>query len=145
MAIGLEWETLQEGVVMRVISITTAIAFSASEAFASGEFSGAEDAKPIANQMTTIIQSSGLDAAIDAMHDSSLPFAASQMGIHVFEQSIIVADNRELELIASSYADVQDLTGDTKWPRITAAADVNGEAVLDWYHYDIEAEYTFNC
>ena len=74
-----------------------------------------------------------------------MAFASSALGIHVFEQSIIVADNREPELIATSYAEVEDLTGETMWPRIVAAADANGEAVLEWYHYDSGAEYTYNC
>ena len=79
------------------------------------------------------------------MHDPALPFSASSLGIHVFEKSIIVADNREPELIASSYAEVQDLTDEAMWPRIVDAADTKGEAVLKWYHYDTEAIYDYHC
>lgn len=79
------------------------------------------------------------------MHDANKPFSASQMGIHVFEQSIIVADNREPELIATSYAEVEDLTGEPMWPRIVAAADASSDAILEWYHYDTQAEYTYQC
>lgn len=118
---------------------------AASTAHASVDFGTAEDAKNITSEMVQIIQSEGLDAGINAMHDPAKPFSTSKMGIHVFEQSVIVADNREPELIASSYAEVEDLTGEPMWPRIVAAADASGDAVLEWYHYDTEAEYTYNC
>lgn len=95
--------------------------------------------------MTAIVTANGADGAIDAMHDPSLPFVETVMGVHVFEEGIIVAENREPELIAASYAKVEDLTGETMWPRIAAAADGSSEAILEWYHYDTEAEYTYNC
>ncbi|MCV3273467.1 hypothetical protein [Roseobacter sinensis] len=112
---------------------------------ASSDFGSIEEAQSIAGSMSDIIRSNGLDAGIAAMHDPAQPFAASPMGIHVFEQSIIVADNREPELIASSYAEIEDLTGEPMWPRIVAAADASTDAQLEWYHYDTEAEYTYQC
>lgn len=95
--------------------------------------------------MTGIIQADGLDAAIDAMHDTAKPFSTSRLGIHIFEQGIIVADNREPERIATSYADIEDLTGEAMRPRIVAAADTSSDAIFEWYHYDTEAEYTYQC
>lgn len=128
---------------MKCLKLTTALcAFAASHAFAFGTL---EEAETMAAEMISIINTDGVDGAISAMHDPAKPFSASVMGIHVFEDTIIVADNREPELIATSYADVQDLTGEAMWPRISAAADTKSEAVLEWYHYDTEAEYTYNC
>lgn len=126
-------------------TFTLAAILATTAAHASVDFGTADEAKSITSEMVQIIQSEGLDAGIAAMHDPAKPFATSKMGIHVFEQSVIVADNREPELIASSYAEVEDLTGEAMWPRIVAAADVSGDAVLEWYHYDTEAEYTYNC
>ncbi len=130
---------------MRTLCFAIGLASVPTLGFAMGDFGTAEEAQSLANQMTAIVNEGGVDAAISAMHDPSLPFTATEMGVHVFEQSIIVADNREPELIASSYAAVEDLTGEPMWPRIIAAADEQGEAVLEWYHYDTEAEYTYNC
>lgn len=122
-----------------------ATAILALPALASGEFGTDAEARDIAAAMSGIIRSDGLEAGIAAMHDPTQPFAASRMGIHVFEQSVIVADNREPELIASSYAEIADLTGEPMWPRITAAADAASDAILEWYHYDTDAEYTYRC
>ncbi|MDB2407879.1 hypothetical protein N9W17_05075 [Jannaschia sp.] len=118
---------------------------AASPVFAGEAFGTDAEARDVAGRMVEIVADGGTDAGIAAMHDPIEPFTTSQMGIHLFEQSIIVADNREPELIASSYAEIADLTGDIMWPRITAAADVEGDAILEWYHYDTEAEYTYNC
>lgn len=130
---------------MKQKTLAVALMGFATVASASSEFGTETEAQDIAKQMTSIIQSDGLDAAIAAMHDASLPFSTSAMGIHVFEQSIIVADNREPELIAASYVEVQDLTGEAMWPRIVAAADTKSDAILEWYHYDTEAEYAYQC
>lgn len=130
---------------MRTTVFSAILSTLAVPALASGDFGTVEDAKAIASTMTEIIKTDGLDAGIAAMHDPAHPFSDSQMGIHVFEQSIIVADNREPELIASSYAEIADLTGEPMWPRIVAAADASSDAQLEWYHYDTEAEYTYQC
>lgn len=116
-----------------------------SAAVAGADFGSQEEAQNVAETMVKIIQDGGVDAGIAAMHDAALPFATSEMGIHVFESAIIVADNREPELIAASYAEIQDLTEEAMWPRIVEAADRHGEAVLKWYHYDTEEIYDYHC
>ena len=125
--------------------LTVSGILSTSMAWAAEDFGTLEEAQGIASRMTEIIQAGGVDAGINAMHDDSEPFAASALGIHVFEDGIIVADNREPELLATSYEEVADLTGEPMWPRIVAAADASGDAILEWYHYDTEAEYTYAC
>lgn len=130
---------------MRTSACLLAALIGTSGAFAGTEFGTEAEAREIAAQMVSIIQSGGVDVSISAMHDPAHPFSASQMGIHVFEDSVIVADNREPELIATSYVEVADLTQETMWPRIVAAAEARTDAVLEWYHYDTEAEYTYDC
>jgi len=128
----------------RFATLTAAGILTAQPALAS-DFGTAEEAKTIAGQLSAIVQSGGIDAGIAAMHDAGQPFSSSVLGIHLFEDGIIVGDNREPELLASSYETVEDLTGEPMWPRIVAAADVKGDAMLEWYHYDTEAEYTYAC
>ncbi len=128
-----------------VLPFIAAATITATSAVAREDFGSQADAQEIAAMMTEIVQAGGVGAAIDAMHATDKPFAESVLGIHVFEDGIIVADNREPELIASSYEEVADLTGEPMWPRIVAAADQSGDAVLEWYHYDTEAEYTYLC
>ena len=130
---------------MRFVGVTMAIVLAGTAAWANVDFGTEAEAKAITGEMVAIIQEGGVDAAIEAMHSADRPFSSSKMGIHVFEQSVIVADNREPELIAASYAEVEDLTGEAMWPRIVAAAEASGDAVLEWYHYDTEAEYTYLC
>lgn len=69
---------------------------------ANGDFGTKAEAREIAAGLSGIIQTYGVDAGNNAMHDAAMPFSTSQLGIHVFEQGIIVADNREPELIATS-------------------------------------------
>lgn len=104
-----------------------------------------EDAINIANELSAIVQSHGLDAGIAAMQDPDMRFSTSSLGIHLFNRGIIVADNREPELLAASYVDLADLTGEPMWPRITAAAAIDDDAMLEWYHYDTQEEYLFAC
>lgn len=130
---------------MKNICAGVCLLLSASVAFADGDFGTENEARTIAASMSEVITTNGLDAAIAAMHDSSYPFSTSDLGIHVFEQGVIVADNREPELTATSYVDLADLTGDSMWPRITSAADAQSDAILEWYHYDTEAEYSYKC
>jgi len=129
---------------MRLLT-ATAMLLAAATAASASDFGTEDEATALVKKMSSIVQADGLDAAIEAMHDPNMPFSASRMGIHVFQQSIIVADNREPELIAQSYAELQDLTGDYMWPRIAAAADEASVAVLEWYHYDTEEEYSYTC
>lgn len=121
------------------------LAATASPISASESFGTRDAAVALVDEMVAIIADGGVDAGIVAMHDPDLPFATSVMGVHIFEQAIIVADNREPELIATSYAEVQDLTGEPMWPRIVAAADAEGDATLLWYHYDTEEVYEYSC
>lgn len=122
-----------------------AAALVAANTVSAGDFGTVEEAREIARQLSEIVQSGGVDAGINAMHDGTMPFSTSDLGIHLFENGIIVGDNREPELIAASYAEVEDLTGEPMWPRIVAAADAQSDAILEWYHYDSEAEYTYAC
>lgn len=119
--------------------------FIQTPAAAGTAFGTDQDARSIAGKMVKIIADKGLETAIGAMHDPSHPFVNSEMGVHIFEGSIIVADNREPELIATSYAEVQDLTEEPMWPRIVAAADADTDAMLKWYHYDTEEVYGYHC
>lgn len=122
-----------------------ALALTPAAALAAGEFGSEAESRAITDRMVEIINSQGVDAGIAAMHDGGEPFVGAQMGVHVFESGIIVADNREPELIATSYEEVADLTEEPMWPRIVAAADAEGEAQLKWYHYDTEAVYDYQC
>lgn len=130
---------------MKALLAATAIIAVPTIATAGAEFGSEAEAWALVDEMVGVIQDSGLDAGIAAMHDAGQPFAETKMGVHIFEAGIIVADNREPELIASSYEEVADLTNEPMWPRIVEAANAESEAVLEWYHYDTEAEYTYHC
>lgn len=123
------------GAVALFAATTTAIA--ADDVFVS-DFGTEAESRDMAGVMVEIIQTDGLEAGIAAMHDPEQPFADTPMGVHVFEAAIIVADNREPELIASSYEEIADLTNEPMWPRIVEAANTDSEAILEWYHYDTE-------
>lgn len=126
-------------------AVVVASLFSATAAVAGTAFGSDDEAREVAGKMSKIITDQGLEAGIEAMHDPAYPFATSEMGIHVFEGSVIVADNREPELIATSYAEVQDLTEEPMWPRIVQAAHKRSDAALKWYHYDTEEIYDYHC
>ena len=130
---------------MKTKLITAVIAAFCAGAASAGDFGSEQEAQDIAKMMSGIIQSDGLDAGIAAMHDTAKPFTTSTLGIHLFEDGIIVGDNREPELLAASYMEVEDLTGDPMWPRSVAAADAKTDAILEWYHYDTESEYSYAC
>ena len=129
---------------IRASVLALGVGLGASGAHA-GAFGTADEAEAILQQIVEIIDAGGIGQAISAVHDPGQPFARSAMGIHVFADTIILADNREPELIAMSYAEVEDLTGQTMWPRIVAAAETGTPAVLDWYHYDTKARYAYRC
>jgi len=126
-------------------TLIAALGLAAGTAHAGTDFGTDDDARSIASAMKAVISDGGVDAAIAAMHDPAHPFSGSQLGIHVFVDSIIVADNREPELIASSYAEVQDLLEKPMWPRIIEAANTDSDAMLKWYHYDTEEVYDYHC
>ncbi|MEL6683548.1 MAG: hypothetical protein AAFQ09_13065 [Pseudomonadota bacterium] len=130
---------------MKAKSLVTATCLCFGSPVIAGDFGTAEEARAIAGQLSDIVKTNGMDAGIAAMHDPSMPFSSSVLGIHLFEEGIIVGDNREPELLAASYVEVEDLTGEPMWPRIVEAADARGDATLEWYHYDTEAEYSYAC
>ena len=57
----------------------------------------------------------------------------------------MIADNREPETIAADYSETVDLNGNPVWPIIASAAEVEGDALLKWYHYDTQEEYDYKC
>lgn len=114
-------------------------------AWADGDFGTRAEAKALADAMIAIVESDGLDVAVEQMHDPSQPFAASRMGVNLFQGSYVIADNREPETIAADYSETADLTGSLVWPIIAAAAEAEGDALLKWYHYDTQAEYDYKC
>lgn len=112
---------------------------------ANGDFGTREEAKLLADRMIAIVDSEGLEAAVEAMHRSDMPFVGSRMGVNLFSGSTVIADNREPETIAADYSETVDLTGALVWPVIAAAAQVEGDAALKWYHYDTQEEYDYKC
>ena len=114
-------------------------------AVADGDFGTREDAKHLADAMIAVVEAEGLEAGVMAMHDASQPFVSSRMGVNLFQGSTVVADNREPETIAADYSEIEDLTGTLVWPIIAAAAAVEGDAALKWYHYDTQEEYDYKC
>lgn len=121
------------------------IAALPSVALADGDFGTREEAKTLADAMIAIVDEEGIDAAIKAMHAPNSPFVRSRMGVNLFSGSVVIADNREPETIAADYSETADLTGALVWPIIAAAADVEGDARLKWYHYDTQEEYDYKC
>lgn len=131
---------------MQILPVILSAALGlAGRADAGTDFGSAEQARALSLALVAIIDARGIGAAIDAMHDPDQPFAASRMGVNLFAGSLVIADNREPEMVAADFAEQADLTGAPAWPRIAAAADSGGDAVLEWYHYDTQAPYTYHC
>ena len=114
-------------------------------ALAGTDFGTKEEARALARALVAIIDADGISAAVTAMHDPAHPFAASRLGVNLFQGSVVIADNREPEMVAADYAETADLTGALVWPLIYAAAQVEDDAVLKWYHYDTQEDYDFHC
>lgn len=114
-------------------------------AIADGDFGTLEEAQEIATAMIVILDTHGVEAAIEAMHDRDYPFVGSRMGVNLFSGSTVIADNREPETIAADYSETADLTGTLVWPLISAAAEKGGDANLKWYHYDTQESYDYKC
>lgn len=112
---------------------------------ADGYFGTREEAKQLAEAMIAIVDDGGIDVAIQAMHDPRQPFVSTRMGVNLFEGSTVVADNREPETIAADYSEIADLTGRLIWPQVAAAARIEDDARLKWYHYDTQEEYDYKC
>lgn len=107
---------------MKSLIPTVVLGLLASASFADGDFGTREDAKRLADAMIEIASNEGVGAAISAMHDPDLPFLNSRMGINLFSNSIVIADNREPEMLAMDFAATEDLTGTLVWPIIAEAA-----------------------
>jgi hypothetical protein len=112
---------------------------------ADGDFGTREEAKLLADKMIAIVDNEGIEAAIKAMHAPNSPFVSSRMGVNLFSGSTVIADNREPETIAADYSEMADLTGALVWPIVAAAAEVEGDAALKWYHYDTQENYDYKC
>lgn len=114
-------------------------------AIADGDFGTLEEAEKIATAMIAIVDTKGVEAAIEAMHDGDYPFVGTRMGVNLFSGSTVIADNREPETIAADYSETADLTGTLVWPLIAAAAEEGRDANLKWYHYDTQESYDYKC
>lgn len=125
--------------------LAVAMAMAPAVADADGYFGTREEAKSLADAMIAIVEDAGIEAAIEAMHNRNQPFAGTRMGVNLFKGSTVIADNREPETIAADYTEIADLTGALVWPIISAAAAVEGDAELKWYHYDTQEEYDYKC
>lgn len=130
---------------MKRFTCAAIVAMVPAAVWADGYFGTREEAKALADAMIAIVDDGGIDAAIQAMHDPGQPFVTTRMGVNLFEGSTVIADNREPETIAADYTETADLTGRLVWPLISAAAEVEGDAYLKWYHYDTQEEYDYKC
>lgn len=134
-----------------MIKRETLVSFFVATVFCSGPLSAGTDfgtraeAEAIADQVIGLLDEGGLQSTIRAMFDPSLPFASSPMGINLFEGSVVVADNREPEMVEADYAETPDLTGALVWPLVDAAADSREDVILRWYHYDTQEIYDYHC
>lgn len=136
--------TLKE-VLRSSLAFAASVACAATVAFAGNEFGTREEAEALADQLIEVINREGIEAAVRSMHDPSMPFVSSRMGVNLFQGSVVIADNREPETVAADYSTTADLTGELVWPRIRDAAEANGEAMLAWYHYDTQDAYDYHC
>lgn len=110
------------------------------------DFGTLAQSQQLADQLIKIIDADGIEAGVMAVHDPARPFAGVRLGINLFQGSVLVADNREPEMVAADYTQVSDLNGVAAWPAIVAAADDGGsDTQILWYHYDTQAPYLFDC
>lgn len=130
---------------MKSLLAVLALGVVATATFADGDFGTREEAQSIAEAMISIVDADGMEAAIGAMHDPAQPFVQTRMGVNLFAGSTVIADNREPETIAADYSATADLTGALVWPIISAAAEVEEDASLKWYHYDTQDAYDYQC
>ena len=127
------------------LAILGPLLFSANLALAGDDFGSREEAEALAGRMIALIDADGIEAAVEAMHNPEYPFVSARMGVNLFQGSMVVADNREPESVAADYSEVADLTGEIVWPRVIAAAQEGGDAMLLWYHYDTQEAYEYHC
>ena len=124
---------------------TALLFFGGTSSQAGTDFGTAEDARAIAEAMISIVDERGIEHAAAVMHDPEYPFQGTRLGVNLFKNATVVADNREPEMVAADYANIRDLTGALVWPLISEAANGPGDAVLKWYHYDTQEAYDFHC
>ena len=130
---------------MKQITLSLALAALAMPVFAASDFGTKEEARSIADVVINIVEENGIAAAAQEIVSADGQFRASRMGVNLFQGTVVIADNREPESVAADYVDIQDLTGAPVWGRISAAADIEDDAELLWYHYDTQEEYLFRC
>jgi len=125
-------------------AVAFVVAFAPSASLAA-DFGTKDDARALATELIDIVEREGVAAAAAAVSDPGGPFHPSRMGIHLFQGSIVLADNREPESLAADYSAFTDVTGAPIWSKISAAADKEDEAILTWYHYDTQEVYEYQC
>lgn len=131
---------------MRLFFISCGFALLfASTTTAGTDFGTRTEARALAESLISIVETEGIDAAIDAVYSEGGPFQETRMGVNLFKGTFVIADNREPEMVAADYSSVPDLTGENVWPRIAAAAERSDDVVLKWYHYDTQAVYDYHC
>lgn len=127
-------------------SLLIALALAApAPLLAAEDFGTLEDSRRLGAALIEIIDAGGVAAGARAVLDPEGPYRRTRLGVNLFHGTIIVADNREPETVSSDYRETQDLNGALVWPLIEAAAKVQGETMLRWYHYDTQAPYDFRC
>ncbi len=123
----------------------TVLAGTTEKACAGTDFGTRQEAENLAEALIRIIDAQGVQAAANAVYDPEKPFVHSPMGVNLFLGSMVIADNREPEMISADYSQIPDLTGKPVWPRIASAAAAKSDTVLKWYHYDTQEHYDFHC
>jgi len=116
------------------------------DAMAGDQFGTADDAERLADALIDIIDGGGLVAGKAAVVDPNGPFQTTEMGIHIFDSGVIIADSRDPELLTVSYSGVTDLNGADFWDAIVDAANGSNFHKVKWYSYSNEnSEYIFDC
>lgn len=110
-----------------------------------GDFGTRVEAVTLAEELIKRIDRDGLQAGIDAVFDRAGPYAATRLGVNLFAGPVLIADNREPEMVAAPFDRTPDLTDEPAWPRIVEARRTGADAELIWYHYDTQAPYTYRC
>ena len=96
---------------IRKLLCATVVALVPAAGWSDGYFGTREEAKQLADEMITIVDSEGIEMAIKAMHDPQRPFVGSRMGVNLFEGSTVIADNREPETIAAEMVSLRHAGG----------------------------------
>lgn len=127
------------------ILAATLLILGGTTSHAGTEFGTAEDARALATALVSIVERDGIEPAVGVMHDPEFPFRESRLGVNLFRDATVIADNREPEMVAADYEHLRDLTGELIWPLISEAADGPQDVVLKWYHYDTQEAYDYHC